>query len=174
MEGWSFILKAGEVFLEARKWPDTPHWRMHLDVLGRDDYGTWLGRKPPLQVDGPQGPVQFTHTFVVLLPEAEWWIPTHYADHDEVEVYVDVSMPAEWLSDRHVTAVDLDLDVIRFRDGRTILDDEDEFAEHQVSLGYPKDVIENAVETSRWLMEAVEQRREPFGDAGKRYLDMLT
>ena len=32
--------------------------------------------------------------------------------------------------------VDLDLDVIRMRDGG-ILDDEDEFAEHQVRYGYP-------------------------------------
>jgi protein associated with RNAse G/E len=82
-------------------------------------------------------------------------------------------MPAEWVSSSHVTTVDLDLDVIRLRDGTVFLDDEDEFAEHQISLGYPKDVIEKALETSRWLMKAVAERREPFGDAGMRYLKML-
>ena len=35
--------------------------------------------------------------------------------------------------------VDLDLDVIRMRDGRIILDDEDEFEEHQVRYAYPPD-----------------------------------
>ena len=167
------MTKRREVFFEARKWPDTPHWRMHLDVLGRDEYGTWLGRKPPLPADGPHGPLEFTQTFVLLIPESEWWISTHYAQHERVELYVDVSRPAEWISDRHVAAIDLDLDVIRLRDGSVILDDEDEFAEHQISLGYPTDVIEKALETSRWLMEAVAQRHEPFDSAGQRWLDML-
>lgn len=162
-----------EVFFEARKWPDTPHWRMHLDVLGRDEYGTWLGRKPPVAVDGPQGPMDFTHTFVLCVPQNEWWVISHDAAPREIEVYVDVAMPAEWVSPSHVTTVDLDLDVIRMRDGTVFLDDEDEFAEHRISLGYPTDVVTKALETSKWLLEAVAERREPFGDAGKRYLDML-
>jgi hypothetical protein len=69
--------------------------------------------------------------------------------------------------------VDLDLDVIRYRNGKVLLDDEDEFAEHQVTLGYPEDVIEKALATAKWLMDAVEQRREPFGAAGRPWLDLL-
>lgn len=117
--------------------------------------------------------MQFTHTFVLLIPKDEWWIVSYDAPPQNIDVYVDVSMPPQWPNDKHVTAVDLDLDVIRLRDGTVFLDDEDEFAEHQVSLGYPKDVIEKALETSKWLMEAVEQRREPFGSAGQRWLEML-
>ena len=40
-----------------------------------------------------------------------------------------------------VTAVDLDLDVIRRFDGTWYVDDEDEFAEHQVSYGYPPELV---------------------------------
>lgn len=32
--------RPNEVYFESRKWPDKPHWRMHLDVLGCDEYGT--------------------------------------------------------------------------------------------------------------------------------------
>ncbi|MEX0873926.1 MAG: DUF402 domain-containing protein [Actinomycetota bacterium] len=75
---------------------------------------------------------------------------------------------------RHVvTTIDLDLDVIRFRDGRLLLDDQDEFEEHKELYGYPEDFVEKAVATEDWLMEAVEQRREPFGSAGQPWLEML-
>jgi hypothetical protein len=165
--------RPNEVFCEFRKWPDTPHWRMYLDLLGRDGHGSWFGRKPPLPVDGPQGPQEFTHTFVLLIPDNEWWIASYNAEPMDVEVYVDITTPAEWQSKTHVSAVDLDLDVIRRRTGEAFLDDEDEFEEHQVTLDYPDEVIEKALSTAKWLMEAVEQRREPFGAAGQPWLDQL-
>jgi predicted RNA-binding protein associated with RNAse of E/G family len=37
--------------------------------------------------------------------------------------------------------VDLDLDVIERFDGAVFVDDEDEFALHQVSYGYPPEVV---------------------------------
>jgi protein associated with RNAse G/E len=43
-----------------------------------------------------------------------------------------------------VRCVDLDLDVIRRADGTWYVDDEDEFAEHQVALGYPPEVVAGA------------------------------
>ena len=117
--------------------------------------------------------MNFTHTFVLCVPENDWWVISYDAAPQNIELYVDVAMPAEWVSSSHVTTADLDLDVIRLRDGTVFLDDEDEFAEHQISLGYPKDVVAKALETSKWLLDAVAERQEPFGDAGKRYLDML-
>lgn len=61
--------------------------------------------------------------------------------------------------------VDLDLDVVRHRGGETRIEDEDEFAEHQVSYGYPESVTSRARQTCRWLMEAGRRGRngvEPF------------
>ena len=37
--------------------------------------------------------------------------------------------------------VDLDLDVVLTRDGDLLLDDEDEFDQHRVTLGYPDDLV---------------------------------
>jgi protein associated with RNAse G/E len=74
------------------------------------------------------------------------------------------------LVDDTVRAVDLDLDVVRWRDGRVEVLDEDEFAEHQVQLGYPAELITQARRTCDWLVEAVSSRTEPFGQAGAAWL----
>jgi hypothetical protein len=86
-----------------------------------------------------------------------------------MEIYVDVTTrPA--LDDGTVRAVDLDLDVVRFRDGRVEVLDEDEFAEHQVQLGYPAELITQARQTCDSLAGAVLSRTEPFGQAGAEWL----
>ena len=41
-------------------------------------------------------------------------------------------------------AVDLDLDVVEGLDREVWVDDEDEFAEHRVELGYPREVVDLA------------------------------
>jgi hypothetical protein len=48
--------------------------------------------------------------------------------------------------------------------------DEDEFAEHQVQLGYPAELITQARQTCDSLAEAVLSRTEPFGQAGAEWL----
>ena len=59
-------------------------------------------------------------------------------------------------------AVDLDLDVIRGTTGRVWVDDEDEFAEHRVSLGYPDEVIEQAITSCQSVLAAVEDGGGPL------------
>ncbi len=160
---------------DMRKWGGVQHWRFPVELLGRDEYGTWLGGRPPVPYTGPRGEGAFTHTFVILIPENEWWVASFNADEPrfDVEIYVDVTTPARWVSDEHVTMVDLDLDVILQRDGHLFLDDEDEFEEHRVKYAYPDDVVERTRATADFLMQAVGERREPFGEAGARWLDKL-
>jgi protein associated with RNAse G/E len=62
--------------------------------------------------------------------------------------------------------VDLDLDVILRADGNLILDDEDEFDEHRVALGYPDDVVRLARDSSREVLDAIALGVEPFLSAG--------
>lgn len=50
--------------------------------------------------------------------------------------------------------VDLDLDVILGRDGSLVLDDEDEFDKHRVTLDYPADVVARARRAAADLMAA--------------------
>lgn len=69
--------------------------------------------------------------------------------------------------------VDLDLDVILGRDGSLVLDDEDEFDKHRVTLDYPADVVARARRAAANLMAAAADGQEPFGSAGTGWLSRL-
>ena len=79
---------------------------------------------------------------VLLVPRGRGMTAMFYTEHPEqaFELYVDITTPPVWDGDL-VTAVDLDLDVIRRFDGSWYVDDEDEFAEHQVAYGYPPELV---------------------------------
>ena len=64
-------------------------------------------------------------------------------------------------------------DVIVTRDGDLLLDDEDEFAEHRVLLGYPQEIVQLARDSAEELMAAAWDGREPFGAAAAVWLARL-
>jgi hypothetical protein len=157
---------------DMRKWGDIAHWRFPVELLGRDAFGTWLGAVPPTAYTGPRGAGEWTHNFVMCVPDDAWWIATFNAVTTEVgaEVYVDMTTPPVWLSGSHVQAIDLDLDVIRERDGTVFIDDEDEFEEHKVKFAYPADVVAAARASCDEIFRRVRSRDEPFGDVGRTWL----
>ena len=70
--------------------------------------------------------------------------------------------------------VDLDLDVVRDRDGTVAVLDEDEFADHQVRFGYPAEFVERAQSTADHLVDALTNRIEPFDLRGQEWLGRLS
>ncbi len=66
--------------------------------------------------------------------------------------------------------VDLDLDVVLTREGHLFVDDEDEFAEHQVELGYPAEVVALAERWRDLVLAAVAAGDEPFATVGHEWL----
>lgn len=156
------------------KYPKTPHWRFEMRYLGSDDHGTWLGA--PAHTTGQRGaepPVLFRDPFVVLVPPAGWWMMVLNAAPRDPEIYIDVCTPASWQGKELVESVDLDLDVIRKRNGTVILIDEDEFEVHRRELGYSEAMVSSTRITAAELMLAVERRRPPFDDTGLHWLDMV-
>ncbi len=69
-----------------------------------------------------------------------------------------------------VTMVDLDLDVVQTLEGRVMVLDEDEFAEHQVSYGYPRELIALARSACDDVRSALSTSTEPYGRAGWDWL----
>ena len=63
-------------------------------------------------------------------------------------------------------------DVIRLRDGRVVVDDEDEFLEHQVSLGYPDQVVTLAQASCDAVVTAVSTDEEPWRSVGHRWAEV--
>lgn len=157
------------VDVDFRKWPDKPHWRFDTLPLGTDEHGRWLGAPAGTPYTGPRGAGTWPYGFVVLVRPRDWWMTAFY-DEGHVETYTDVLTPVRWLTDGHLTAIDLDLDVERTRDGRVELLDEDEFEEHRRALGYPDDIVQRAQKTAWELVSAVEAHREPFGRASEPWL----
>jgi uncharacterized protein len=151
------------------KWGGISHWHFYLELLGQDEHGWWLfGRKGMILQRGAEPEVLQPRDFVLLVPAEGCWTACFNVE-GELDIYADVtSRPV--VRDGQVTAVDLDLDVVRFWDGRVEVLDEDEFAEHQVELGYPAEVIEQARATCDWLVTAVSARSEPFGQASAPWL----
>jgi predicted RNA-binding protein associated with RNAse of E/G family len=150
------------------------HWHALLDRLGEDEHGVWLGA--PLGTvwrRGSEPPTVDLPPHVVLVPHQNWWVATFNAAPAVFDVYVDLSTVSEWRGDL-VTMVDLDLDVVRHRNGGTAeLLDEDEFAEHRVAFGYPDLVVGAATTTAEKLMAQV-IRDEPFTSAHQPWLAQVS
>ena len=167
------------VRVRYRKWDGGPHWVFDTRYLGSDEHGAWVGypagtffsrpgakftaRGPGVGFFGPHG-----------------WTPVLYRDHPHrMRLYIDLTTAPEWhkVSDGdaraayEVTAVDMDLDVIAFEDaaaeprGEFFIDDEDEFAEHQVRYGYPPAVVAQVRADADALLAAVRAGDPPYDRA---------
>lgn len=168
-------MQPSPVRVECRKWPDSPHWEFDAVRLGADALGTWLGIAQGTLLASPTRAFHAAADHVTLVPHDAWWLATFYGEDAErpFDVYVDVATPAVWHGEELVRAIDLDLDVIQGTTGRVWVDDEDEFAAHRVSLGYPDDVVVAAVASAQELTEAVQCRTAPFDGAHLRWLQLL-
>jgi hypothetical protein len=163
----------GEVWFERRKWPDSPHYGHPAWLLGEDEFGVWYEvraglpwcRGSTVLFDGP-------FDAIVCVSDRGGYIAWFWTDieHGELDLYVDVVTDVQ-RSHSSMTAIDLDLDVIRRRDdGAVELLDEDEFAEHQVELLYPASAIEHAETVARTVLDAVRRGAAPFdGTAAARW-----
>jgi uncharacterized protein len=160
------------VLVTVRKYDGGLHWTIPTVRLGEDEHGVWLGQPAGTVYSKAAGPVYSTDVPQVLLcPRGSWWTANFYGGQSTLDIYCDVAMPGQWEGPDAVTMVDLDLDVCRVRaDGRVFIDDEDEFAEHQVRYSYPPAVIAAASAAAAELVHAVTAGAGPFGG---RYLDWL-
>lgn len=161
------------------KWGGHRHWEFDALYLGRDRYGDWLGIPAGTPMARPGASFVTETDQVGLVPTARSggggaWLATFHAPGYHVATYVDMTTVPTWDGAR-VDAVDLDLDVIRGDAGDVVVDDEDEFAEHQVSLGYPPEVVSLAEASCAWVLETVLEERAPFdGDTSDGWFSVLS
>jgi predicted RNA-binding protein associated with RNAse of E/G family len=89
----------------------------------------------------------------------------------DIDLYVDIVCPPQWRTPSQLRLVDLDLDVIRRRDGTVLIDDEDEFNEHAVSLGYPPQVAQSARDAADAIYEEVDAGVRIFASPPTRWVE---
>jgi uncharacterized protein len=86
------------------------------------------------------------------------------ADWRPSKHYVNIAMPSTW-ADGALRFVDLDLDISWWADGRVLLLDRDEFAEHRARFGYPAWLVERAWEAVDQVRGLISMRTAPFDGA---------
>ncbi len=165
------------------KWGGGRHWEYDACVLGDDEHGTWVGAPAGTRVARPGAAFESPSHFVSLVPPDRGFVATFYGEHPgpgvdpQVELYVDITTVPTWQTDAGgsiARMVDLDLDVLRGRSGRVWVDDEDEFAQHRVELGYPDDVCAAALASCASVRAAVEAGEAPYdGTVHRRWLRRL-
>lgn len=154
------------------KWGGRRHWEFVLEPLGDDRYGWWLGGRAGMTLRrGLEPPMVQPHDFVTLVPTSGWWVASFNGPGETaVDVYVDVTtVPVR--SECAVEAVDLDLDVVRLRDGSVRVLDEDEFADHQVRYRYPAEVVDLARASCDDLVRRITAGDEPFVRVARAWLE---
>lgn len=160
--------------LQFFKYPDIPHWRHEdLVVLGEDEHGLWLGGEAGSEQQKGDGPISHTnHPWVFCMIRDAWWSLV-YNESGHITHFLDIIMPAE-LKGGRIEMVDLDLDVVRKRDGEVYIDDEDEFLEHQKLYGYPDWVIDKARTTAADRYLAMTRLDEPFDTVCRYWYSRFT
>ena len=165
------------VRIEMTKWGDRPHWHIPGFWLGGDDQGDWIGIPAGTPMSRPGLDVRAEHDQVGLVPTGDdevvrSCLPTFHRAPAPVWVYVDMTTLPVW-DGVTLRAVDLDLDVVRRRAGEVFVDDEDEFAEHQVSLGYPPEVVALAEASRDRVLAAVLAGDAPYDGTHEAWLSLL-
>lgn len=172
------------------KWGDRPHWEFDGIYLGSDEHGEWLGFPQGTHNRRPGHEFHSRVDAVTLVPPGGWYAATFQAPGIWCDLYIDVTTPGQWDGDV-LRAVDLDLDVIRLPEelppveeapweippagpGEVFVDDEDEFAEHQVAFGYPPEVVRAAQASCDELVAAVRAGLAPYDGAHERWFAELS
>jgi hypothetical protein len=162
------------VLVRYTKWGGGQHWTLTGHRLGEDEHGVWVAVPIGTVASRPGSAFAAERHHVILFPPdvpctAAFYQPLPGDGGDQIETYVDISTVPEW-RDGEVTMVDLDLDVIRFADGSVVVDDEDEFAEHQVALGYPPEIVALAEQSCAARLAEVRAGTPPYGGVGAAWL----
>jgi uncharacterized protein len=160
------------------KWGEGRHWEWVGRYLGTDGYGHWWHAPAGTRCVRPGVDFVSESSWVSLVPHEGAYAASFYPAHREICVYVDMTTPPVWQRreavdggpEWEVTMVDLDLDVVLTGDGHLFVDDEDEFAEHQVTLGYPAEVTALAERWCDRVLAAVADGDEPFASVGHEWL----
>ena len=163
------------VRVEFTKWGGRPHWAFDGLYLGEDEHGEWIGHPVGTHAVKPNDSYTSGWSCLTLSPRQQ---PAHLirinreGQPQNIYIYVDMATAPVW-TDTVLSCVDLDLDVIELRDGTVMLIDEDEFAEHQVSLGYPPEVIDLARATADRVLSEVRDHVAPYDGSAERWFEIL-
>jgi len=156
--------------VDERKYPDRFHWQFAVNLLGEDEHGMWFHVPPRTPAMRGSEPRMIERGFVALAPVNDPWIAEFYMDSPTEQIYVNIgTVPT--IAKGVIRQIDLDLDVILTADGEVVVADEEEFAQRQVEFGYPRDLIEAAIQAAEDAVHRLTNRLAPFDGAADPWLE---
>jgi protein associated with RNAse G/E len=171
----SMRFQAGQaVRVEFTKWDGREHWVYDGVYLGEDEHGEWIGHPAGTLMSRPGRSFTDTTDWLTLVPsDHRPWLATYNTLQHHLRIYIDLTTPAVW-DGATLHTVDMDLDVVVRRDGQApYIDDQDEFAEHQLTFGYPAEVVALTERTAHQLLTAVNAGDPPFDATADHWLAEL-
>lgn len=162
------------VTVQFLKNPDILHWGFDAGYLGEDEWGSWIAvPKGTRRWKGREAFRPTSVSAVFCAPRDEWW-HLHYNGHPDgytsYSHFVDIVTPPVWVSDDRYEMIDLDLDVALAQDGTVEVQDEDEFAVHQLEYRYSEEMIRRALAETDRIVAALQHRQEPFFEVAAGWL----
>lgn len=159
------------VTVQFYKYGGALHWGIETRRLGEDQWGIWLAYPEGAnRWKGHEKRSPNPDPGVVCVPHDDWWLMLYSPAHSTITHFIDVNTPGRW-SDGQVELIDLDLDIVVNIDGSVEIDDEDEFAAHQVDLGYPSSMIDRARSTADRLLAEVSTGEEPYFETAAAWFE---
>lgn len=151
------------------KWPQRPTSATLAQLLGEDEFGRWLGARqgdPWWRADRTRQGV-FVESLVKLVPPDTFWTVCFHPVDPLVDV--DIVLPVQWTGDV-LEEVDLELDILRYADGRVRVRDQEKFEQVRAMYAMPAQIATQAVTTCEQIRGLVERSVEPFGEVGRAWL----
>lgn len=151
-----------------QKYPARAHLASELEVVGTDNFGTWLYRPRDASLD---------RVGIQLMPVHGWWTAWWWIgwEHDPTRRWIAADIctppmldPDGWRYD------DLEIDLVRLADGSVLVLDEDEFEAARRSVPYPPEIVAAALRARNEVQQMLHQDMEPFGSCGWKRLEAAT
>lgn len=171
------------VLVRFTKWGGGGHWELPGLLLGSDGFGSWVGLAPGDPMTRLGHEVRLAYARVLAFAADEVGFVASFNERiDGVEAarsgtYVDITTHPVWgltpSGQPEVSMVDLDLDVVQVWSGVVSVADEEEFSAHQVSLGYPEDIVAHAVQWRDKVLNMMHAGESPFDGRASHWLDQL-
>ena len=170
-----------KILHHTKKYDGGIHYRFPAMVAHRSENTLVVYRGPDVELESYRGPMISERRLllffynncyhnVAIMWDRDWTPHMHY---------INIATPADWDVET-VTAVDLDLDIIRFAGKlEIVIDDEDEFEQHIVDFHYPEELVTSCRNELARMTEAVHQRRGVLSDdvyqwrPGKKFQEEL-
>lgn len=173
----SFSMSGAEVHVAFTKWGGGRHWESAGRMLGADECGTWVGGVKGRRLSRPGHDLVIPYGTVMVVPAGAGYVASFNERLDGPDLagcstYVDITTVPQW-NDGVVAMVDLDLDVVQRWDGAVQVHDEDEFADHQVALGYPPEIVAWAERSCGEVFAAMRAGAPPLDGRAEHWLERL-